>query len=191
MTYPLPITKDEDINYLMDIIQSFVTYHISLSTKILMCINERFIMVTHPPILLNLETPFLLYETTIGDVIRNTCRILGRSDVGDKFTGQNYPKTLHPILVWSQDPFLTTARKVSREADANLLRDNLEAFLSAPTPQEKDLEHKRLIECIIEVNDRSEPVDFCKTLIGLGYMQGRDYGFCPPEPFEEILVETR
>lgn len=148
------------------------------------------------------EYPYLIYETTIGDMINHTLACPGPSKDPNLVGCQDHAKPWRIFFVSSGGP-LIKARKVISEEDAKLLRERLDTYLLAlrdPTiygsgyysrsRMLKNSEYTKFEESIVEVDARSEPVDVYETMVEMGYMKPRDYDFSPVEPFEEIGVDT-
>lgn len=102
------------------------------------------------------------------------------------------------MLFVSSGGYGIKARRVSREDDAEVLNERLDAYLSLLCgstveelgyeripPFQDEPECINLYDSITEIDARSEPVDVYATLIGMGYVQARGNDFDPIDAFED------
>ena len=197
--YTLTSLLDEVVGDVVDVIKAFVDYHIDVSEKIL--ISSDIGGLTLLPRQVSSEDPYLVYETTVGEVISYTLAYLGATIDRNLEYSEDHAKARRILFVSDGGPFIK-ARKVSSEEDAALLSKLLDAYLSIlnldtvcaiknPGMDYADIpEYVELSESITEVDARSEPVDVYETMIELGYMRPWNYDFSPIEPFERIGAEA-
>lgn len=196
------MTVMEEPGYLTDIIKVFLAHGLDLSKKVMMRLQRG--VLTHVSAIgfHRDDEPSLVYETAIGDLVNGALVHTGHPSDENLMNGQDYARTRRILLV-SSGGYLIKARKVSSEEDVALLNENLAAYLSVlyrPSVADHGCvdfpelmstpEYNKLRDCIKEVDARSEPVDAYETLMQMGYVKPRDYGFSPGEPFEAIPVDT-
>lgn len=190
--YPYHPKVFEGPGRLTNIIKLCLTRGLDVSKKVLMGFARR--EISH----FCLEPtsrecyPFLVYETTIGDVVEIALGRMAHRNNAYLLDGHDYAKTRRILLV-SGGGHVIKARKVSSEEDAALLNEVLTAYVSllcrGPVDEDEHMrtpEYIRLAESIIEVDARSEPVDVYETLMQMGYVKPWDYDSSPGEPFEKI-----
>ena len=186
----------------MDTIRCFLAYGLDVSKKIL--INTYEGQVTHPAFPRRIEwplTPFLLYETTVGDVIDHTISRLGHMTLEGFPAYQNHSKARRIVLIASKSTYeICPDREITNDQDARMLSERLDVYLSAlsrstfrDSSKEQDLkrpEWRGLCECIEAVyhsDSRSQLVNGELILNQMGYLEKPnpmdDYLF--PEPFEK------
>lgn len=186
-------------DHMENIIKLFLARGLDISKRVLMGFYGSGILHFCLERIDDVNHPFLVYETTIGDVLEIALGLTGFCNNENLMDGHDYAKTRRILLV-SGGGYVIKARKVSSEEDAALLNEDLAACLSVLYQRPSDRpsfsidtaspEYTRLAESIIEVDARSEPVDVYETLMQTGYVKPRDYNFSPVEPFEEIPVDT-
>ena len=196
------------VDYLIDTLTCFLKYGVDVSKRILFTVQDG--QLTYPALPAPGFSSYLMYETTIGDVLSYTISHLGEPRLKGFPNNQDYSKTRGIFLVSSGgdvDFPLSNARKVSNDEDAQLLSDRLETHLSVlfssifdDSYKERDFEKKwdwpewkRLEGCIEDVYYRSEQMDVYEMLNKMGYAQRADLNSLSPpiiEPFERISEES-
>ncbi|KAL8717487.1 MAG: hypothetical protein Q9225_005268 [Loekoesia sp. 1 TL-2023] len=193
------------VGFLKDTISCSLKYGIDVSKRIL--ITAQGGMLIYPALPARLFTSYLMYETTIGDVLNYTISRLGEPRLKDFPNDQDYSKTRSIVLVSTggSGP-LSNVGKVSNDADAQMLSDRLETHLSVlyssvfdDIYKERDFEKSwawpewnRLEDCIKDVYHRSEEVNVYEMLSKMGHARRADPNslYSPVEPFERISEES-